>query len=197
MWVDYSQNINFVEKKQVQSANYSGKQHTLHNAVIFTPNGEVTYIYYLSDNTNHDSVLTFTVLESIIEAHPEVIEKKFLCLRSDNCGDQYKCRFVFHKMKMCAQKYGITVVWMYGTQGRGRGLVDAMAWFGCKQPLKKDIITNDSWFDTAGEMTVFLKSHFDGNNSKEYYCIEPNITAEKRSTQQEERILKPCIVYRF
>ena len=78
LWFDYLQNINFVEKNQVQSAHYSGKQHTLHDTVMINPNdGGSKYIYHLSDDTNHDSVLTFEILESIIESHPELLKNFF------------------------------------------------------------------------------------------------------------------------
>ena len=100
-------------------------------------------------------------------------------------------------MKRTASKYEITVVWMYGTPGHGRGLVDAMAWFGCKQPLKKEIITNDIWFHTAEEMTEFLINHFEDDKEKEYYCISAKTTAEKRSKPNGEHILTPCMIYRL
>ena len=37
IWMDYYQKIKFAEGKQVQSAHFSGKQHTLHNTVIIPP----------------------------------------------------------------------------------------------------------------------------------------------------------------
>ena len=77
-WLDYSQNIAFTEKKQVQSAHFSGRQHMLHNTVIQSPNDEKVYVYHLSDNTNHDSVLTFYIIKDIIHNHPEVIQKGYL-----------------------------------------------------------------------------------------------------------------------
>ena len=50
-------------KVQVQSAHFSGKPHTLHNTVIHTlKNGEKKYVYHLSDDTNHDSVMTFHII---------------------------------------------------------------------------------------------------------------------------------------
>ena len=78
LWFDYSQNINFTEKRQVQSAHFSGRQHTLHSTVLQAPkNGKHTYIYQLSDDTNHDSVMTFSIIKDIIHCHPEVIRDKF------------------------------------------------------------------------------------------------------------------------
>ena len=44
LWLDYSQNINFKEKRQVQSAHFSGKQFTLHCSLKILPNGSKNYI---------------------------------------------------------------------------------------------------------------------------------------------------------
>ena len=73
LWLDYSQNIAFKEKKQVQSAHFSGKQHTLHNTLIRNPNGNNIYVYHLSDDTNHDTLITFEVINDIIKNDPDVI----------------------------------------------------------------------------------------------------------------------------
>ena len=57
------------------------------------------YIYHLSNDTNHDGILTFHIIEDIISKHPEVIEQGVLILQSNNCENQYKNKKVFHKMK--------------------------------------------------------------------------------------------------
>ena len=113
-------------------------------------------VYHLSDNTNHDSVLTFYIIKDIIHNHPEVIQKGYLILRSDNCQEQYKCEFTFFQMKKIAAEFGITVVWFYGEPGYGHGLVDAMSSFGCKQQLRHEIVTNDAWFANVEQMVQFL-----------------------------------------
>ena len=77
-WLDYFLNIAFTEKKQVQSAHFSGRQHTLHNTVIQSPGGENLYLHHLSADTNHESVLTFYIMRHIIHKHPELIERDFL-----------------------------------------------------------------------------------------------------------------------
>ena len=96
LWLDYSQNIKLTEKNQVQSAHFSGRQHTLHNTVLRSPNGGIKYIYHLSDDTNDDVTMTFYIIEDIIKTHPEIINKT-LILRSDNCQDQYKSKYTFAK----------------------------------------------------------------------------------------------------
>ena len=99
---------------QVQSVHFSGKQHSLHNTIIKKPNdANVTYLYHLLDDTNHDIVMTFEIIENIINNNPEVIENKILVLQSDNCREQYKSKYTFYRMNDCGRKYSITVAWFY------------------------------------------------------------------------------------
>ena len=143
-------------------------------------------------DTNHDGVFTFNVIEDMIQMFPEVIEDGILLLRTDNCQDQYKCRYVFAKMRNLAKKYDIKMIWFYGEPGHGRGLVDAMSSFGCKQPLKQDIIINDTWYDSAENMVAFLKGHFEGDTSKYYQVIDEESNAKMRSEKQDAHIIKGC-----
>ena len=72
---------------------FLSKQQTLHNTDLQSPyNGGNLYLYHLSDDTNHDNVMTFAIISDIIEKHPEVIEDRFLVLRSDNFQEQYKSK---------------------------------------------------------------------------------------------------------
>ena len=150
------------------------------------------YVYHLSDNMNHESVLTFYIIKDIIHNHPEVIQKGYLILCSDNCPEQYKCKFTFFQMKKIAAEFGIAVVWFYGEPGHGGGLVDAMSSFGCKQQLCHEIVTNDAWFANAEQMVQFLTKYFSNNSSKEYYCVDAAETVQIRTNEKGEFILKPC-----
>ena len=68
---------------------------------LHSPTNETTkYIYHLSDDTNHNCVFTFCVVEDVILNHPEVIEQGILVLWSDNCEEQYKNRKTFYVMKL-------------------------------------------------------------------------------------------------
>ena len=192
LWLDYSQNINFKEKRQVQSAHFSGKQFTLHCSLNILPNGSKNYIYHISSDTNHDSVLTFEILRDIINHYPEIIKDGILIIRSDNCEDQYKCKFTFQEMINLAKDLNISIYWFYGTPGHGRGLIDAMSSFGCKQPLKRHILTNDAWFPTAESMVEFLKVFFKEDITKKHFLVDESITASTRSKPRDFHILRPC-----
>ena len=79
-----------------------------------------------------------------------------------------------------ASKLNIRVTWFYGDAGHGRGLIDAISSFGCKGPLTSAIITQDKWIDTASQMVDYLQNHFQNDEYKEYYLIDPKETAIKR-----------------
>ena len=131
-----------------------------------------TSTYTTSNDTNHDSVMTVTIVEEVIANHPEIIEAGKLTLRSDNCSCQYKCLFVFKALLDIAKKYNINIEFFYGEAGHGRGLIDAMVWFGCKGPMRKHIIQTDKWFENAEKMIEFLLEHFEDDLTKEYYFVD-------------------------
>ena len=192
VWMDYSMNVNLVEKNQAQSAHFSGRQQTLHDTLIQRSDAGYTYIYHLSDDLNHDSVMTRRIIEDNIYNHHDIISSGRLVLRSDNCSTQYKSRFVFQALLEIAEKNSIRINCFFGEAGHGRGLIDAMAWFGCKGPMRKQILTTDEWFQNAEEMTNFLKTHFKDEVSKkqkEYILIKEEYTAEIRKKGRAER---PC-----
>ena len=84
--------------------------------------------------------MAFKIIKDIISHHPELIEDKILILRLDNCQEQYKCKYIFHEMKELPKEHGIKLIWLESEPGHGRGLVDAMSSFGCKQHLKHAIL---------------------------------------------------------
>ena len=192
--MDYSQNIALKPKHEVQSQHYSGKEQTLHCTVLVFPDGN-RYLYHLSDDTNHDSVMTFEVLESIIQEHPELIEGGVLIIKSDNCSTQYKSRHTFMKMSKLAAKYQCNVFWFYGEAGHGRGLVDAMSSFGCKKILRDAIVSEDVWFHNASEMTDFLKCNNSGPTTKEYYFIDEAETAKLRRKKKQDLKRAGCMSF--
>ena len=191
IWMDYSMNIKLTEKNQAQSAHYSGRQQTLHDSLIQQPDGSFFFIYHLSDDTNHDSVMTGKIIEDNLLKHPEVIENGRLILRSDNCSTQYKSRYVFKMLLVLAKRYGIRIDWMFGEAGHGRGLIDAMSWFGCKGPMRKYIL-EDKWFKNAEEMYQWLVKYFEGDTRKEYNLLDAEELAGIRKAGRDEREVPGC-----
>ena len=188
---DYSENITLKPKHEAQSAHFSGRQHTLHCCVMGN-NGINTYLYHLSDDTNHDNIMTFAIIKDVIETFPEVIANGKLILRSDHASTQYKSRFVFHDMKMLACEYNIEVVWFHGEAGHGRGLVDSMSSFGCKAVLRDAIITNNMWFPGARSMVSHCMDHFRDDPTKHHRLINEKFNATTRLQPREEHKLPGC-----
>ena len=165
--------------------------------IIQSPkNGEKKHVYHLSDDTSHDSIMTFEIIKDIIAKHPEIIELKQLLLHSNNCQDQYKCKYIFPKMKELAKLYKIDIVWFYGEPGHGRGLVDAMSSFRCKEQLREEIVKHDNFFNTAEEMIKFLNDYFRNDNTKEHHLISTSENAELRKMKKIEHKMKNCRKFR-
>ena len=70
---------------------------------------------------------------------------------------------------------------VFWRSGHGRGLIDAMAWFGCKGLLQHAIISEDKWFPHATTIHQFLSDHFKDEPSKSYFWIDMEELALKRS----------------
>ena len=193
--VDYSENIKLAPKNEVQTAHFSGKQQTLHCTVHFKSNAEKDheFIYHLSDDTTHDSVMTIAIIEDLLEKCPDIVKGGILIIRSDNSSTQFKSRFVFAELEKIAKKYGISIFWFYGAAGHGRGLVDAMSSFGCKGPLRKSIITSadEVFFNNAEEMHSFLCTHFSDDITKRYFLVDPEKNATKRRVPKKDRPQNP------
>ena len=47
-------------------------------------------------------------------------------------------------------------VYYYGIKGHGKGLVDAMSGFGLKTPLRKAIVTENVFYDSAQKVYEFI-----------------------------------------
>ena len=193
LWVDYGQNIALTPKFETQSAHFPGRQHTLHDSLLSTPYSDTfKYIYHLSDETNHESVLSDLILRDIIEKYPQIIDSGHFVLRSDNCSTQYKSRFVFQNLLNIAREINIQVTWFYGEPGHWRGVIDAMAWFGAKGPLRFGGINKDLWFPTAFSMVEYLDIHFMHDSSKHRYIIDPVVAAVIRKKPWKECVIKGC-----
>ena len=85
---------------------------------------------------------------------------------------------------------------MFGEAGNGRGLIDAMARFGCKAHLrKKMIIRTDNWFMNVEQTQWFLLKYFEkdiDSSSKRYNLIWDNCTVNTRKLGRESRPVPGC-----
>ena len=74
-------------------------------------------------------------------------------------------------------------------------VVDAMSSFEYKFQLKNEIVTFDSWFESAEKIVSFLKDYFVNNDSKEHYLIDDAKTAQVCKRKRGEFNLEPCRKY--
>ena len=63
--MDFSQNIALKPKDEVQTAHFSGKQHSVHCSIVIDEDDVLPYVYHLIDDTGHDPSFVDDVLNNI------------------------------------------------------------------------------------------------------------------------------------
>ena len=162
---DYSENIQKKPKLEIQSMHFSKKPITLHCTVTHNSIDpkENIYAYHFTDILKHD----FSDIMKHDWCHSKCVEvdiaENFLPEQSiirkkpDNCSTQYKCRWTFGENREREMTSKKTIVCYYGSSGHGRGLVDGMSSWGVKNPLRKEIINNDFYMNSAEDMVDLFK----------------------------------------
>ena len=74
-----------------------------------------------------------SVAKHLIHLDPEL---EIIRIKSVTCSTQYKCKYVFGKIKKLASERGIPVVCYHGVSGHGKRFVDAMSGFRAKGSLR-------------------------------------------------------------
>ena len=103
--VDFSQNVSFRPKAEVQSAHVLGKQFTLYCAIVEPV--ENRYLFHLSSDRKHDGRIVDQALRDIISAYE--IQNEDLWTQSENAPSQYKSNIPFGKesaLKHMKDPYG-------------------------------------------------------------------------------------------
>ena len=132
LWLDYSQNINFTEKRQLQFAHHTFPWCNILSTTVLQAPKNGKHIFTTCQITQTMTVLWLLVsLKTLFIVTLKSYEINSI-LYSDNCQEQYKCKHMFFQMKKLAIDLKIKVVWFCGEPSHGRGLVDAMSSFGCK-----------------------------------------------------------------
>ena len=129
--LDFSQNLALWPQDEVQSANFSGKQFTLHCSIVDLVHTQ----YHLSSGTTHDPVLVYHVLRDIIIKYD--IRNQDLWIQSDNHNrpTQYKYKNAFFLLEKLAKEFYLRIIHTYGAAGHGKGAIDGMSSFGAKNVL--------------------------------------------------------------
>ena len=104
--LDFSMNLALRPKDEVQSAHFSGKQFTLHFAIVEP--FDHRYHYHLSDDTKHDGIFVDNVLRDIISKYD--IKNEDLWIQSDNASSQYKNRLPFGPLQELSDEYNLRII---------------------------------------------------------------------------------------
>ena len=123
--------------------------------------------FIISDNRKHNHKFTSAVVNNLVEYYPDVEMYRF---KTDNCSEQDKCCNVFPLYRNLAMSTKKTY---YGVKGHGKGLVDAMSGFGLKTPLRKAIVTENMFYDTALKIyNYFHNKEQEGSSTRIYRLLD-------------------------
>ena len=143
--LDFSRNLSLRPKDDVQSPHFSGKQFTLHCAIIEP--AQYRYHYYISDDIKHDTFFVDYVVRDIKAKHN--IKDEDFWIQSDNGPSQYKNKHALSLYKKLADDFNLRIIRTYEATGHCKGVIYAMSSFGAKNILRHNIITQDFFFLTT------------------------------------------------
>ena len=183
--IDFSENLGtntsrMQTKLEPQSLHFFGWQISLRCTLLQEPSDcgdsilDRLYLYHLSDVLKHDVSFVYMVLVDIMNKY--FADLTVVCIKSDNCRVQYKCKWVFAMLRKLAISYNKLIIWYYGVNNHGKGMVDGMSSFGVKQPMRNEIIKRDWYFSNASDVLQLLEDKFSSDNTKSYVCL-PQITS--------------------
>ena len=152
--LDFSGNLALKPKHEVQDAHFSGKQYSLHCSIVEP--GENKHVYHLSDDTNHDPAFGNEVLEDIFKSWN--ITDETIKYKSDNAPTQDKNEFTFQSMMNLSNKYNVRIIHNCGAAGLGKGFIDTISILGVKAVLRRDFVSDDSWFGSSNDICEYLSS---------------------------------------
>ena len=79
-------------------------------------------------------------------------------------------------LQKLADEFNLRIIRTYGATGHGKGTIDAMSSFGVKNVLRRDIVTQNIFFDKSEEIVDYLNI----KNPQFYHApIDIDMLAEK------------------
>ena len=178
--MDFSENITGTPKYEVQSAHFNKSQYSLHLTVAHESSTNNKYIYHLSDDNTHDFAFTCKVAKDVIDWYTS--DHQVIRFKSDNCAGQYKSKRVFRFWRNLAKELDRTIIVYYGVARHGKALVDAANGFGVKDPIKKAIVAEDWFFNSANNIVTHLHQK-KGSANKIYVHLPTEIVSEMQNSR--------------
>ena len=182
----FCQNRSLRPKDEVQSAHFPGKQFTLHCSIVY-PVG-YRYHFHLSDDTTHDPVFVDQTLRKLIRKYD--IKNQDLWIQSDNAPTQYKNKYVLFLLQRLTKEFNLRIIRTFGVAGHRKGTIDEMSSFGVKNILKKDIVTNNIFFNKSKEVVHYFSRKCLQFN---YEHIPSEDVVKSRIMQKDFIIIRNCM----
>ena len=145
-------------------------------------------MYHLSDDNTHDFAFTGKVAKDVIDRHTGDLHQ-VIRFKSDNCAVQCKFKQVFGFWRNLPKELDRTIIVYYGVAGHRKGLVDAASGFGAKDPIRKAIIVEDWFLNSADDIVTYLDQK-KGSANKIYAHLPAEIVSEMRNENAPEVSIK-------
>ena len=107
--LDFLQNLSLRPKDEVQFAHFSGKQFTLHCAIVEP--AQYRYHFHISElisDTKQDPIFVDYVIKDIIEKYD--IRNEDLWIQSDIAPSQYKNKYAFSFYQKLADEFKLRII---------------------------------------------------------------------------------------
>jgi len=136
--MDFSQNIALQAQDEIESANWTTKQVTLHpihivrhstNSRIQEPEIINESLILLSDSLAHDANTVFAFTNQLVrhlQDNPGPCKINVIHRFSDNCAQQYKCKDAFSHIGLLEKEHGIKLIYHFTESGHGKGPSDGL-----------------------------------------------------------------------
>ena len=122
-------------------------------------------------------------------------------MKSDNCSEQFKSKYVFGFWENFSQRSNIPVLLFYGVPGHGKGLLDSMSYFGVNGPIRDAILREDFWYHNSQDFEGYLLLKFLEDETKKYYVLDPiellKRNKEKMKFERERNGCKRMVMIAF
>ena len=155
IWISQKTSLALQSMKFHQLTSIKASRYSLDVTVAHESSTNNKYIHHLSNDNAHDLDFTVKVAKDVIDLYTGGIHQ-VIRFKSDNCVVQYKSKRVFGFWRNLAKELDRTIIVYYGGAGHSKGLVDAASGFGVKDPIRKAIIVEDWFFNSANNIVTYL-----------------------------------------
>ena len=179
--IDFAENLTLGMKFEPQSLHWVKIQITVHSGILKFDMFDKQYHPYISDSRVHDQAFVKLVLVKMLDS-VTIPEGAIIIIESDNCSSQYKSAHHFQDIQDLANKYGCTIIRVFGIAGHGKGEVDHVG--GVAKVAVRQEIARGYIYTKAHEICEYLHEKFGKKTAPVYHCHEMKVKQLEEERQR-------------